>query len=38
MLATVAVADQDASARSLNGALQRLYGDAVRVNPRRLSW
>ncbi len=42
LLATLAVAgaaDQDSSARALDGALQRLYGDTARAeNPRRLSW
>jgi Zn-dependent protease with chaperone function len=42
LLATLAVAGgakQDASARSLNGALQRLYGDTTKAdNQRRLSW
>jgi Zn-dependent protease with chaperone function len=42
LLATLAVAggsDQDSSARALDGALHRLYGDARRAeNPRRLSW
>jgi Zn-dependent protease with chaperone function len=42
LLATLAVAggaDQNASARSLEDALQRLYGDTARAeNPRRLSW
>ena len=42
LLATLAVAgaaDQDSSARALDGALQRLYGDAARAeNPRRLTW
>ncbi len=42
LLATLAVAggaDQHASARSLNLALHRLYGDTARAeNPRRLSW
>jgi uncharacterized tellurite resistance protein B-like protein len=42
LLATLAVAggaDQDSSSRALDGALQRLYGDATRTeNPRRLSW
>jgi Zn-dependent protease with chaperone function len=42
LLATLAVAgsaDHDSSARSLDGALQRLYGDTARAeNPRRLSW
>ena len=42
LLATLAVAggsDQEASARSLDIALHRLYGDTVRAeNPRRLSW
>jgi Zn-dependent protease with chaperone function len=42
LLATLAVAggaDQDASARALDLALHRLYGDTARAqNPRRLSW
>ena len=42
LLATLAVAggtDQAESVRSLNVALQRLYGDRARVeNPRCLSW
>lgn len=42
LLATLAVAggcDQDESARSLNVALQRLYGDSTRPeDPRRQSW
>ena len=42
LLATLAVAgaaDQESSSRALDGALQRLYGDAARAeNPRRLTW